>query len=75
MRLSRLPELDRDPACFECQEDDYRDCADPCGHGFCRHKAHCEVCGRGLDYQPRDGVCVICDAEWEAAHQLLEINP
>ena len=54
-----------DPHCGTCGEQIPCSC-DPCDIGQCDHKAHCDVCGKGVDVELEDGICMECSIEWQA---------
>src|SRR5438552_4089857 len=58
-----------DPHCGTCGEQIPCSC-DPCDIGQCYHKAHCDVCGKGVDVELEDGICMECSIEWQAKHQI-----
>src|SRR5437763_10786518 len=58
-----------DPHCGTCGEQIPCSC-DPCDIGQCDHKSHCDVCGKGVDVELEDGICMECSIEWLAKHQI-----
>src|SRR5205814_10320118 len=58
-----------DPHCGTCGEQIPCSC-DPCDIGQCDHKAHCDVCGKGVDLELEDGICLERSIEWLAKRQL-----
>lgn len=58
--------------CPSCEGNvDYCGCT-ACERGACDHYGHCDNCGRGYFSQAEaeDGLCMSCQIQWMAKHQL-----